>query len=494
MGKWICEGIIKRKEGEQLSSKPHVGKLGNWLFSWIQKDGSIHGFHNHSVWGGNPYRWSDFTSGHSTWASPLLASLSLIIEQTPETELKEKLMLMLRFQTGRFQEDGQYANIGFQMGETLKSGLIHNMMPNVSLGLTAWYSRSWLPSEDMESIRQSILRNMEVCDVMYPFGAPRMISNQEYTRLWGKLLFQKVFKDERFSKQVVEQLDYMLEHFHRKGWPDAQSEGTHRYLGDHTTAELAEYYGLIISPLILAYEMFGHERYLEHAGDLCRHLARSSWYDRNGKKRLHRTWMDTGSHWKKVNGPMLIAGMGMSLYGVHRYLQHREDQELNDFLYQCDETYAWYQNPRGYMASATGWQSEVDIAPSSAWHTHDWFYLLHRQGIQSTLAEELTVVNERISVLLGDQCMWVEAGEHWTITDYYWQDVFKLIGRKDEKVFGRDMDWVGGDKALPAHFSFPNRPIFIKTDEGIYLKPGLIEESQLDISSVAEVPYLGLWR
>ncbi|MNH90084.1 hypothetical protein D3C73_426170 [compost metagenome] len=146
------------------------------------------------------------------------------------------------------------------------------------------------------------------------------------------------------------------------------------------------------------------------------------------------------------------------------------------------------------MASATGWQSEVDIAPSSAWHTHDFYYLLHRYGVDASTVESLNGTYDKVSVLLGDQCMWVEMGEHWTITDYFWQDVFKLLGRKDERTFGRDMDWVGGKNALPAHYSLPKRPIFIKTDEGIYLKPDSMDESELDITCIASLPYLGIWR
>ena len=474
-----------------MSSIPHIGRLGNWLLTWVQEDGAIHGFHNHSVWGSNPYRWADFTSGHTTWASLLMASLSLIVEQSPDERLKDMLLRMIRFQAERFQKDGQYEHIGFQIGETLKSGLIHNMMPNVALGLTAWHSRDWLPDEDRERIRRSIARSNEVCDAMYPFGKARMISNQEYARLWGKLLYQKVFRDESRSGELKEQLDFMLEHFHRRGMPDNECEATYRYLGDHTTLEPTEYYGLIIAPLVLAYEMFGDERYLEHAGDVCRHVARSSWHDRSGARRLHRTWMLMGARWQKINEPMLIAGMGMTLYGVHRYLEHRKDEELERFLRDCDATYARYQNPRGYFASATGWSNEADVAPCTAWHSHDWFYLLHRHGIASAPVEELFAGYDRVSVLLGDQCMWVEAGRHWTITDYYWQDVYRLIGRKDEKTFGRDMDWVGGERTLPDHFRFPDRPIFVKTDEGIFLQGESADEARLDISSAAGLPYLG---
>ena len=57
-------------------STPNVAALGNWLHSWVQPNGAIHGFHNHPVWGVNPYRLADFTAGHTTWASPFLAGLA----------------------------------------------------------------------------------------------------------------------------------------------------------------------------------------------------------------------------------------------------------------------------------------------------------------------------------------------------------------------------------------------------------------------------------
>ncbi|NOU71970.1 hypothetical protein GC098_11155 [Paenibacillus sp. LMG 31458] len=474
--------------------KPDISALGNWLMSWLQEDGAIHGFHNHSVWGSNPYRWADFTSGHSTWASPMMAALSRIAAEQGDSELKDQVLQMIRFQTSRFQEDGQYKHIGFQVGEMLNQGLIHNMMPNVALGLTAIHGSSWLPAEALTSIRTAILRNMNACDAIYPFKKTRNISNQEYCRLWGKLLFQSAFPDSPWSGDIQNDLNFMIEHFHVSGIPDQDCEATYRYLGDSTIVEPAEYYGLMIAPLVLAYEMFGDPKYLNHAGALCRHVARCAWNDHRGQKRLHRMWLRSGTEWRKMNGPMLIAGMGMTLYGIARYVEHQQEEELTLFLKECDETYAHYQTPRGYFASATGWHNEADIAPSSAWHAHDFYYLLHRHGLVEHMADQLRKPYHGMSVLLGEQCMWVEDGEHWAINDYYWQDVHKLIGRKDEAVFGRDTGWVGGERALPSHFLFPNQPIFVKTDEGIYLKADRTAAQEIEVSSITAVPYLGLWE
>lgn len=474
-------------------NKPDVGMLGNWLLSWVQDNGAIHGFHNHSVWGSNPYRWSDFTCGHSTWASPLLPALSIILQKGRNSKLEEILIRLIDFQTTHFQEDGQYDHIGFQMGDTLRIGLIHNMMPNVSLGLTAEYNKSWLPSDVMDSIRMAMVRTMEVCDEKYNFNDTGYISNQEYARLWGKLLYQKAFEDERWNNETVSHLNTMIELFHVRGLPDQDCIASYRYFGDHTSTEPAEYYGLMIGALVLAYEMFGTKLYLEHAGALCRHLARCSWNDTKGQKRLHRSWHFNGIHWIKIKSPMLIAGMGMSLYGIQRYLEHQADDELTDFLKKCDRTYASYQNPGGYFASASGWSSEVDVAPSSAWHTHDFFYLLFRHGADDKLIEKLFESYENLSVLIGDKCMWMEIGPHWTIADFFWQDVFQLFGRKDSNCFGRDMNWVGGVRALPDNFTFPDRPIFIQTEEGMYLKSEGNANVKLDITSIAATPYLGKW-
>jgi hypothetical protein len=482
------------------NEKPNAGKLANWLLSWVQSNGAIHGFHNHSVWGGNPYRWSDFTSGHSTWASPLLPTLALLVRERRDVELEAQLLQLLRFQTTSFQEDGQYQHIGFQIGESLKLGLIHNGITNVSLGLTLQYGDSYLSDDVKVGIRSAMERNFEAIDRIYPFGimytAGRAISNQEYARIWGKLLHLRAFDGtEQRRKDLRDQLDYMIQQFHFRGLPDMDCEASYRYDKDKTSTEPGEYYGLLIGPLVLAYELFGDERYLNHAGALCRHVARSAWYDSRGKLRMHRVWYHSGSRWVKLDEPMLIAGMGITLFAVEQYIRHVPDQELSEYLRGCDRTYASYQNQRGYFASATGWSSEADVAPSTAWHTHDLLYLVLRHGMDETFWNELsdTNIGKSTSVLLGNGCIWMERDLQWTITDYFGRDPYQLIGRKDEGHFGRDMSWVGGERTLPAHFAFGPRPLFMKTNEGIFLMRGEWEESDLQLSSAADLPYIGMW-
>lgn len=479
-----------------MSNRPNIGALANWMMSWTQDNGKIYGFRNHSVWGSNPYRWGDFTSDHSTWASPLLPAIARMLHTRRDAELEAALLQMIRFQTQAFQADGQFAHIGYQMGETLKVGLIHNMMPAAALGMAALLTKDWLPAEELALIRGSIEKVMEACDRIYPFGIMytngRAISNQEYARLWGKLMYEKVF-GERWGVELRQQVDRMIEEFHFDGLPDGDCTASYRYAGEATSTEPAEYYGLLIAPLILAYEQYGEERYLEQAGRMCKHLARSAWHDTRGQTRLHRVCYHSGSRWVTIKEPMLIAGMGMSLLGVHLYLEKREDAELAAFLAKCDATYAAYQNPRGYFASATGWRNEADVAPCSAWHSHDLLYLLTRYGADEEFWQQYTRTYDAVSVLLGDQCIWMEQGQHWTITDYQAMDVYQLLGRKDEPRFGRDMGWVGGERALPEHFTFAGRPIFLKTDEGIFLRKGALAEKDLLISSVASVPYLGIW-
>lgn len=473
--------------------KLNTGKLGGWIASWIQPDGAIHGFHNHSVWGGNPYRWTDFSSGHSTWASPFLAGLSLALRQHSHVEGLALLKKLIRYQTQSFHEDGQYDHIGFQVGDSLKVGLIHNAITNVSLGLTALHGRDYLDREELESIRSAIVRNMEACRRYGNEGRPdeSATCNQDYARIWAKLIFHQAFGDDRWKEEVLEDLAFMIEHFHVSGLPDADSAGTYRTFHDKSAVEPAEYYGLIILPLVLAYEVYGDESYLDQAGAICRHVARSAWTDSAGYVRFHRLWYRQGETWYKNESPMLIAGMGDSLNGILRYLEHRNDSELAAFLDRCDETYAAYQTPRGYLVSATGWQSEVDIAPSSAWHAHDFHYLVARHGTGSSFWEQMLQQDDtKTSVLLGDQCMWVERGNHWSIHDYFWQDVFKLLGRKDEAYFGRDIPaWTGIEERLPDSFTFPQLPVFLKSENGIYLMND--HGQDIEVTSIAAIPYKG---
>ena len=94
-----------------------LAALGNWLYSWVQPSGAIHGFHNHSVWGDNPLRWPDYTSGHSTFAAPILPGLAQVLRRRYDARGQELLERMMRYQAHAMRDDGEYLHIGFQAGE-----------------------------------------------------------------------------------------------------------------------------------------------------------------------------------------------------------------------------------------------------------------------------------------------------------------------------------------------------------------------------------------
>jgi hypothetical protein len=88
-------------------------------------------------------------------------------------------------------------------------------------------------------------------------------------------------------------------------------------------------------------------------------------------------------------------------------------------------------------------------------------------------------------VLIGDQCLWIEQGQHWAIADFIWQDVFNLVGRKDSVKFGPNLpDWIEGGWHAPKNYAIPDRPVFMNTDENIALWQGSWD--QLDVMSIAK--------
>lgn len=474
---------------------PHLAKLANWLVGWVNDDGAVHGFHNHSMWGGNPYRWTDHYAGHTTWASPLMAALGCALRETPDAAGLELLQRMIRYQTGSFQPDDQYDHIGFETGELSKRALIHNAITNVSLLLTAEHGRDFLPEDLLERIRRAVLRNDGALAI---FGGghpgPDGTCNQEYARIWYRLLFERVFGDRRWHDAVKQDIDYMIGRFHVDGIPDAECEATIRHQKDHDTLEPTEYYGLIVAPLLLASDIYGEADYRRRAGRICLHAARSSWRDTLGAARFNRIWYRRfEGNWRRNDAPMLIAGMGFTLYGIDRYLRGScggaADEELERFLDDCEATYRTYQHPRGFFVSATGWHTEADIAPSTAWHSHDLLYLVNRRGIPATFWEQLRAADETTAVLLGTTCFWIERGKHWGIADYFWMDVYQLFGRKDEAAFGRNLSWVNHPKALPARLFMRDIPVLFKEGDKVYLREG--DGAGLSVMALAPLEYRG---
>ncbi len=470
---------------------PELAKLGNWLTSWVRPSGAIYGFNNHSVWGANTYRMGDFTAGHSTWSSPYLAGISEALTQQSDPRGLELIKRLIDYQTTSFQDGDIYRHIGYETGELSNKALIHNAIANLSLGLAAVNGRAYLEDSQMESIHAAIIRNMKGCE---HFGGGRPdengTCNQEYARIWAKLLFQQAFEDNRWQDELVEDIDYMIQHFHQSGFPDDECTATLRATSITDIVEPAEYYGLMICPLILATELYQNDRYLDEAGRICRHVARSHWVDEKGQIRFHRLWFKTNNEWKVNNTPMLIAGMGDSLEGIQRYLKHRPDAELENFLTACDKTYSYYQHSRGFFASATGWLGEADIAPSTAWHSHDFRYLVHRQGINADFWDTIFQQDQtQISVLLGDRCYWIEQGPHWAIRDYLWECTFDLVGRKDRVRFGRNLpDWIEGGWHPGEEYIIPEQPVFIQTDD--FIAPWEGDMKNVIVHSIARKPFV----
>lgn len=464
--------------------EPDAGRLGRWIRSWVQPDGAIHGFHNHSVWGGNPYRWADFTAGHSTWASPFIAGLAAALRRCPNERGRELLRTLVGFQATSFQDNGNYRHVGFQVGESLKVGLIHNAITNVSLAHAVIDAGDVLGESLRETVRKAFARNT----AWHGRVGESFTTNQEYARVWGKLLYFRAFGDDRWVSEALADIDVLIERAHVNDLPEAGCTATTRWPSNTDSVEPAEYYGLMIKPLLLAYEIDGDVKYLREAGAICRHVARSYWTDANGYARFHRLWTRVDGRWRRSSWPMLIAGMGDTLDGMRAYLAHDEDADLRAIVDRFDATLAAYQHPAGFFAAATGWHSEVDIVPATAWHAHDFRYLVQYQAVDERFWEAFWSDYDRTAAVLGEQCVWVESGVHWAICDYYWQDTFKLRGRKDRVQFGRDMGWIGGPKALPAEYAF-DPPVFLKLDDEIRLLGAGVAE--VDVMNHATVSYVG---
>lgn len=472
---------------------PDIPKLGQWLHSWVQPDGAIYGFHNHSVWGGNPYRFLDMTAGHSTFASPLIPALALALQEHPHSQGQSLVESLIEFQAGTFQPDDQFEHIGFQVGEILKSGLIHNVVPDVALTLAASILKETLDPTLLETVDLAVRRNLKACDQLHgdrPFmgkeGKGGSCCNQDYCRIWARLLHMEAFDHREWDERVRESLHFMIEHFHISGVPDRDSSGALRSAGELRFLEPAEYYGLMIHPLLLGYERYGEVRFLSEAKQLARHIVRGSWKDGMGHQRFHRMYQQDGGEWIRVREPMLIGGMGITLSSMQRLVSLEPEVELEDFLKAMDSTYAHYQSPGGFFLGATGWNKECDIIPSSAWQSHDLFHLVSRHGVGASFWEQFFTPSASPQIVLGTNCFWMEANAHWALYGYFTMEDADLIGRKDESRFYREYaSWIRGANHAPEHFQPGNRPVFQKIDDAILHFEGREDLSLFNATSLA---------
>lgn len=473
-----------------------LARLGHWLASWVQSDGAIFGFHNHPIWGSNPYRMLDFTSGHATFAAPLAMGLARCLEKQFDPRGAELLRKIIGFQSGAIGEDGQFNHIGFQLGDSLRLGLIHNAIAAVALADTVLKARQWLAAGQAEVVQRSLVGVLETCDRLYPNQeAGSGTANQEYCRTWARMLFERAFDDNRWHERSRRELHQFINDFHRRGFPDEDSAASLRGARETFNFEPAEYYGLLISPLLLGFEIYGDAIFLDEAKALARHVVRSSWVDEMGQRRLHRMWARTGrgGAFECIREPMCIGGSGTTGAGIRQLLAFLDDDqkpEFADFLRELNATYAHYQHPAGFFLSASGWSSELDIAPSSAWHAHDFYFLAGESGALPTSFWHQFFAPDagRDAILLGEQCLYIERGAHWAVANYFSHDTFLLRGRKDRDRFGVHLfDWVPSFPRLDPELKFENLPSFFKTDREIVLLKG--DAHSMDIVSFAGLPW-----
>ncbi|HIZ35088.1 MAG TPA: hypothetical protein H9815_04875 [Candidatus Ruania gallistercoris] len=472
---------------------PDVAALAGWLRSWVGEDGALHGFHNHSVWGTNPATFQDFTSGHQAFAAPALAGFATALARRPDDRAKVLWRSMMLFQARRVQPDGQFRHIGFQVGESATSGLIHNMAGCLGLLEGLRVAGDLLPAAEVTEILAAVRRNLDACR-RYGGGrpSPEGTVNQEYARVWAKLRYTELSEDPVYADELEDDLDSLVQLAHLSGVPDADCVATYRQPADRAEGgilEPAEYYGLMIVPLVLGARRFDRPDLREEAFGIARHVVRSAWGDERGQTRFHRYWYVRGEFRRRTSTPMLIAGMGLSLYGMDELLADRDDPELSDFLEQCLRTYAAYQSPAGYFASATGWHNEADVAPSTAWHAHDLMFLVRHQDTPTAFWDEVFAPRQRQSVLLSDRAIWAEHGEHWSIQSPLTAGDLSIFGRKDLDTFGRTFFAWTDKEPLAEELTYPEAPVFFVADEGIYR----IDDSNrpTDVTVIGDRPYLG---
>ncbi|MEO3754154.1 hypothetical protein [Streptomyces sp. B6B3] len=476
---------------------PDVAALARWTRTWVTDQGAINGFHNHSVWGTNPATFLDFTSGHAAFSAPALGAYAEALAARPDERGVELWRRMTRYQGHAVQPDGQYRHIGFQVGESASSGLIHNAVGSLGLLLGLRHAGHLLPAAEVADVLATVRRNLDACGA-YGGGRPGEdgTCNQEYARVWVKLLYTELSGDATYVDEIPKDLDTLIELFHHPGVPDADSSGAFRTVRDRRDGgilEPAEYYGLMTAPLVLAARRYGVRRYLDEAIRLCRHVARSAWTDDEGLTRFHRYWYVTGDRARRTDTPMLIAGMGLTLHGVEQVLREVPDPELADFVTRCLRTYARHQTPAGYFTSATGWHNEADVAPSTAWHAHDLLFLVSHAVSHGGLPEDFwdTVfrAHDRQSVLVSERAFYAEYGPHWCVLSPLTAGDLHLYGRKDRATFAREFFAWTDREELPEELRYPDAPMFFVANDGIYRVDR--SDRATDVSVVGHLPYQG---
>ena len=447
-------------------------RLWNWLNSWWAEDGAIFGFHNHPVWGMNPVRTQNNYSGNTTFATSLLMAAALLLKDN-ESEwkgLEQRIERSILFQLERTSPEG-FIDGGFELGEVERVGLIHQVVPIIMI-LESLYILKDMFSDDLINIaKERIGRILLKLEDKFPLDNPgkRGVSNQEFARIWALQSYQKLFgKVEAWQQQIPWLLYKKKEGFFVTGLPDQFSSGVVRSLSDNDYIEPAEYYGLIIQPYVNAYLEYRDEAFLKCALMLARHVIRSSWVDKNGCRRFHQSYRKIKQKYIRVCEPMCISGMGFTLYALSELNQYYHDNEISTFIQECIETYKYYQHECGFFVSATGWDSEYDIAPSTAWHSHDMLFFANiiRNQLED-FWQETCKKGSTSSILIGNQNAWVEEGSKYKIIGRDQQGWAIVGSKKSDRTFIELPGWANPD-SVPMEMNF-QAPKLIYTDDKIYI-------------------------
>lgn len=477
-------------------NKINLAKLGNWLNSWVGENGEIRGFHNHSVWGDNPYRYGDFTSGHTTFASPLIPALAKGYLQKKDIRVLSLIKKLVHFQANSFQENGFFAHIGFQVGELLNHGLIHNVVPDAALSETALLLKDELDNNTLSEINNAVRKNFEATDKIYFKGPTTNLNgltqsccNQDYCRLWARLLHMEAFNHHEWDDLVFKGLNFMIDYFHIEGVPTNGASGTSRNISDKNFLEPAEYYGLMINPLILGYERYNENKFLDEAVKLANHIIKSSWIDKNGCRRFHRNYIKENGKYVCVKEPMLIGGMGITLSSLYRLNKIIKSEEIDYYLSEFDNTYSYYQSDAGFFLAGSGWYKECDIIPSTAWQSHDFYYLMNRFEIHDSFWNDFFNNENKFAVVLGINSYWIENNKQWGLKGYFAQWDANIIGRKDKDKFYYEIpEWISGIPLYPQDYKIENEPKFYRSDYDYHLVSG---SEDFILSKLSELNYKG---
>src|SRR5699024_2658325 len=154
------------------------------------------------------------------FAAPALAGFATALARRPDDRALELWRTMMLFQARTVQADGQFRHIGFQVGESATSGLIHNMAGCLGLleGLRA--AGHLLDPLEVTEILAAVRTNVDACR-LYGGGrpSPEGTVNQEYARVWAKLRYTELSEDPVYADELEDDLDSLVRLAHLPAVP-----------------------------------------------------------------------------------------------------------------------------------------------------------------------------------------------------------------------------------------------------------------------------------